>query len=142
MNSPAQRPPLPPVTAWDRLGVVLVTLCGALAALFAVLLVPLYVGSSVLPIAVALALVSNVVLPRMAHTLVPRTLSALAPFAAWLVVVLGFGAVARPEGDVILPGAPRSVEWVTYGVLLGGALAGTATVVWLTPPPARRPPVR
>jgi hypothetical protein len=74
----------------------------------------------------------------MAYTLVPRTLAALAPFAAWIVVVLSFGSIARPEGDVILPAAPRSVELVTYAVLLGGGLAGTATVVWLTQPAGRR----
>jgi hypothetical protein len=122
------------VTLWDGLGVLLVTLCGALAALFETLLVPLYAGPALVPVAILLALISNVALPRMARTLVPRTLAAMAPFAAWLVVVLGFGTIARPEGDVILPGAPSSVEFVTYGVLLGGALAGTATVVWLSPP--------
>jgi hypothetical protein len=30
------------------------------------------------------------------------------------------------------------LEFVTYGVLLGGALAGTATVVWLSPPPTKK----
>lgn len=139
MSSVPERPSLPPVTGWDRLGVVLVTLSSALAALFQVLLVPLYVGASLLPITVLLALVSNIVLPWMAYTLVPRTLAALAPFGAWMVVVLGFGSIARPEGDVILPAAPRSVELVTYAVLLGGALAGTATVVWLTQPTRRQP---
>ncbi|HZC74259.1 MAG TPA: hypothetical protein VE442_26475 [Jatrophihabitans sp.] len=127
-----------PVSAWDRVGVALVALCAALAALFETLLVPLYVGSALVPVAVVLALMSNVVLPKMARTLVPTTLAALAPFGAWLVVVLGFGTIGRPEGDVILPGAPSSLEFVTYGVLLGGALAGTVTVVWLSPPPAKR----
>jgi Family of unknown function (DUF6113) len=138
---PLPPPPDPaPVTAWDRAGVVVVALCGALAALFETLLVPLYAGSALVPVTIVLALVSNAALPWMARTLVPSTLAALAPFAAWLVVVLGFGTIGRPEGDVILPGAPSSLEFVTYGVLLGGALAGTATVVWLTPPPAKRPP--
>jgi hypothetical protein len=122
------------VTIWDRVGVLIIALCGALSALFETLLVPLYAGSALVPVAIVLALIGNVALPRMARTLVPSTLAAMAPFAAWLVVVLGFGTVGRPEGDVILPGAPGSVELVTYGVLLGGALAGTATVVWLTPP--------
>lgn len=132
-----------PVTVWDRLGVLLVALSGALAGLLEALLVPLYAGADLIPITIVLALATNIALPRLAHALVPSTASALAPFAAWLIVVLGFGAVGRPEGDVILPGAPGEVEFVTYAMLLGGALAGTATVVWLSPPPARkRPPTR
>jgi hypothetical protein len=55
--------------------------------------------------------------------------------------MIGFGVMARPEGDVILPGAPGTVEAVVYGVLLGGALAGTVSVVTSAPPPPppRRP---
>jgi hypothetical protein len=121
-------------SGWDWLGVAVLAACGLLAGLLEALLVPLYIGATIFPVAVVLALVSNVVLPRLAHTLVPSTLAALLPFLAWLVVVIGFGVVARPEGDVILPGAPGSLEFVTYGVLLGGAVAGTATVVWLAGP--------
>jgi hypothetical protein len=123
-------------TGWpDWLGVALLTLCGALAALLEALLVPLYVGSVILPVAVVLALVGNVALPWLARSLVPTTPAALAPFAAWLIVMLGFGVLGRPEGDVILPGGPTAVAIVTYGALLGGALVGTMTLVWLTPPP-------
>lgn len=122
------------ITGWDWLGVALLTVCGALAGLLESLLVPLYWGSVIFPIAIVLALVSNVVLPRLASSLVPRTSAVLAPFAGWLIVVVGFGVVSRPEGDVILPGAPGNLEFVTYGVLLGGALAGTMTVVLASPP--------
>jgi hypothetical protein len=130
--------PVEPVTAWDWLGVALIAVCAAFAALLEALLVPLYIGSWLVPIAVVLALVSNVALPRMAKSLVPTTLATLAPFGAWLIVMLGFGSVSRPEGDVILPGSPGKLELVTYGVLLGGALVGTATIVWLSPPPATK----
>lgn len=130
-------PPTPdgPATAWDRLGVALLALCGAIAALLEVLLVPLYAGSTVVPVAVLLALVSNAVLPWLARALVSSTAAALAPFGAWLLVAVGFGAFGRPEGDVILPGAPSALEYVTYGVLLGGTVAGTLSVVVLSPPP-------
>jgi hypothetical protein len=122
---------------------VLVTVSGALAGMLEALLVPLYAGATILPLAIVLAVVSNVALPRLARALVPRTAAALAPFVAWLIVMIGFGTIGRPEGDVILPGAPGSVAAVTYGVLIAGTLAGTVTVVWLTPPPQTRkqPPV-
>lgn len=122
------------VTGWDWAGVLLLAACGALAGLLESLLVPLYWGSVIFPVAVVLAIAGNVVMPRLARALVPTTGAALAPFLGWLVVVVGFGVVSRPEGDVILPGAPGSLEFVTYGLLLGGALAGTVTVVWISPP--------
>jgi hypothetical protein len=123
----------------DWAGLVLLVLCGALAALLETLLVPLYVGSVIVPISVLLAVLSNVALPRMARTLVPRTAAAGAPFLAWLVVVIGFGVLTRPEGDVVLPGSPTGAELVTYGLLAAGVIAGTATVAITTPPPASRP---
>ena len=126
-------PPAAEAGALDWAGVVVLTLCGALAALLESLLVPLYLGSAIFPIAIVFSLVSNVALPRLALFLVPRMAAALGPFLGWLVVVVGFGAIGRPEGDVILPGAPGSLSLVTYGVLLGGAFAGVATVVWFSP---------
>lgn len=119
-------------------GLVLVALCGALAGLLEVLLVPLYAGGVIVPVAVVLSLLSNFALPRLAHTLRPTAPAALAPFLLWLVVVIGFGVVTRPEGDVILPGAPNTVVYVVYGMLLGGALVGTVTVVMSSPAPAKR----
>lgn len=130
------RPAPPGVLDWA--GVVLVTLSGALSAFIETLLVPLYVGSVIAPVSVVLALVGNVGLPRMAHVLVPRTAVALLPFLGWLAVIVGFGVLTRPEGDVILPGSPTAAEFVTYALLGVGVIAGTATIVALAPPPAVR----
>jgi hypothetical protein len=135
---PAAAEPGPGPGRADWLGVALIALCGALAAVIEALLVPLYIGSVVAPVAAVLALASNILLPRMARALVPSTLAAVAPFLTWLVVMIGFGVLTRPEGDVILPGAPAGAEYVTYVVLLGGALAGTVTIVLLTPPPVSK----
>jgi hypothetical protein len=132
-----ERPP----GALEWAGVVLLCLCAVLAAVLEALLVPLYAGSVVVPIAVVAALVTNVAFPRMARVLVPSTIAAALPLVAWLVVIVVFGVVTRPEGDVILPGGSGAVHWVSYGVMLGGALAGTITVVVSTPPPAPRGPV-
>lgn len=128
--------------AWT--GVAVLGLCGILAGLLEAVLVPVYAGSTVVPVGVALALVTNVLLPRLAFALVPRTAAAAVPFATWLVAIVVFGIVARPEGDVILPGG--SLQWASYAVLLGGALVGTVTVVTAVPPRTprtpRTPPVR
>jgi hypothetical protein len=122
------------VNGWDWLAVALLAGCGVLAGLLETLLVPLYLGAVVFPVAVVLALATNVLLPWLARAAVPRTSAVLAPFAGWVLAVLGFGSIGRPEGDVILPGSPSSLEYVTYGVIIGGFLAGVATVVWLTSP--------
>ena len=140
MSSPVRRG----VGATGWLALVLLCLSAGLAALLEALLVPLYAGSTLVPIAVAGALVSNIVLPLLARTVVPSTPGIAAPFVVWLVVIIGFGVVARPEGDVILPGG--GPQWVGYGVLFGGALVGMITVVTIVPrrplparPPAARP---
>jgi hypothetical protein len=122
----------------DGAGVALIALCAALLAVLEALLVPVYVGSVIVPVAVVLAVAGNILLPRLARALIPTMTAALAPFAAWLVVMVGFGVLARPEGDVIMPGSPSSAVYVTYAVLLGGALVGTVTLVWLAPPPVTK----
>jgi hypothetical protein len=122
--------------ALDRLGVAAICCSAALAALFELLLVPLYAGSVLVPLAVPLAVVSNVALPRLAYILLPRIGAALLPFLSWLLVIGVVGLMPRAEGDVILPGEPNSVVLTSYGVLLAGAVAGTVTVALSV---ARRP---
>jgi hypothetical protein len=133
-------------TAWAWVGVALLCGCAVLAALLTLFLVPIYAGTVLVPVAVVLALATNIVLPRLARTLIPTTGAAMLPFASWLIVVIAVGALTRPEGDIVLPGGGGALEWVSYGVLLGGPLAGTVTVVLSSgagrpsPPPAGPPP--
>jgi hypothetical protein len=122
----------------DWLGLAAVITTAALAGLLEALLVPLYAGTVVVPLSVVLAIGGNLLFPRLARALVPTTPASALPVLAWLLVVMGFGAFGRPEGDVVLPGAPSAVEWVTYGVLLGGAAAGVTAVVRSIPGPAPR----
>jgi hypothetical protein len=129
-------PPSRP-TGGDWAGLLLVVLAAALSALIEAFLVPLYAGTVVVPVAVVLALAGNLALPRLARALVPRTAATVAPVLAWLAVMFVFLA-GRPEGDVAFPGSPAGAEWVFYGTLFGGVLAGIAAVVTSTPPPARR----
>lgn len=112
-------------------GVVLCCLAAMLAALLEMFFVPVYAGTAVVPVAAACAVLGNIILPRLSHALVPRTLAALLPFLGWLAVVIVVGLMPRPEGDVVLPGG-GAVQWNSYGLVLGGALAGAVTVVWTT----------
>ena len=122
----------------DWAGLVVLAACGALAGLLETLYIPLYAGAVLVPVSVVLAVLTNIALPRLARTLVPHTAAAAVPFVLWLAVVVVFGLVARPEGDVVLPGSPATLQLVIYGVVLGGAIAGVATLVLMAPPPASR----
>jgi hypothetical protein len=137
--SPSRTERIDESTAWAWGGVAVLCGCAVLAAVLTLFLVPLYAGPVLVPVAVVVALASNIALPSLARTLVPRTTAAVLPFLCWLLVVIVVGTVRRPEGDVVLPGG-GAVQLVSYGVLLGGALAGTVTVVLSgpSPPPRRR----
>ena len=122
--------------AWTTL--VLLGASAALCALLESLFVPLYSGSTLVPVTVLATVVTNAGLPLLARAVVPSTRAVAAPFVVWLVVVVGFGVLTRPEGDVILPGGDP--QWVSYAVLLGGALVGTITVISCVPRATPRPP--
>ena len=109
-----------------------------LAGALELMLVPLYSGSALVPVTVLFAIAGNIVLPLLGRSLAATTGAALAPFAAWLLVVVVIGLFPRSEGDVILPGG-GSVQWVGYGVVLGGVAAGVATVAMVSGRPPRAP---
>jgi hypothetical protein len=125
----------------EWLGVVVTCATAILAALVELFAVPLYSGATLIPLAVVAAVASNVLLPRLARALVPTTVAAVLPFAAWLIVVVVVGLMTRPEGDVVLPGG-GSVQWVGLGVIFAGIVTGIATIVITLPPPTPRTAVR
>lgn len=128
--------------AFDLLGVVIFGACGFALGALELTLIPYYVGSVLVPVSVLLAVAGNVALPRLAHRLVPSGIAALLPFAVWSVLVLAVLLLPRPEGDVIIPGAPLSQELTGFAMLFGGLGAGIVTVVTLaTPRSVRRPAV-
>lgn len=135
-GAPPRAAPLSTV-AWLTIAVLVA--CGLLTGLLESMLVPLYSGSSTVPIAPVLAVLTNIGLPWLARRVADRLLPVALPFVGWLVTVLALGFVTRPEGDVILPGG--SLQWVAFALIIGGTLAGTATVV-LTVPPRTVPPRR
>lgn len=125
--------------------VVVLACCGALSALIEAMLVPQRWGTVIIPIAVVLAICSNVALPVLAWRARPLVVVAAIPFATWVISVL-FLSQSRPEGDVLLPGGKTGVTYVAYGLLLAGFLAGLATVSVLasrgTGPGRRQAPLR
>lgn len=127
-------------------GVVLLVLASALASLLELSLVPLYLGSYLVPVSVPLALGLNWLLPRLARRLVDAPGPMALILAAWLVPMAGLALTPRPEGDVYVP-AGSGVQWVYYATLFGGIVVGVATLVLAAPPgraarPRRLPPAR
>ena len=66
-------------------------------------LVPLRVGTVMLPVSPVLAVVGNIAVGVLGARAAGSRAGAVVPGAAWLIAVLALGS-ARPEGDVILPG--------------------------------------
>ncbi|MDQ1732504.1 MAG: hypothetical protein QOK10_2663 [Pseudonocardiales bacterium] len=122
VDVPPRRLPIPLLV----LGIVLYAVLGGLSAAIAILLVPFRVGASLVPIAVVLAIAGNIVLPRLARDLNGSIAAALAPVLAWIVVLAALSST-RPEGDVLLPGG-GSVQFVSYGVMLGGLFTGLVSI--------------
>jgi hypothetical protein len=111
-------------------GLVLFTLVAILAAAATVLLIPLRIGTVLIPVSIAFAVGANVVLPLLVRQLVQRSLAAALPVAAWFLT-LAVMTVSRPEGDVLIPGgkAYASLTYVFYAVAIAGIAAGVTTVV-------------
>jgi peptidoglycan biosynthesis protein MviN/MurJ (putative lipid II flippase) len=114
------------------LGLLLYAVAGAGTALIETLLVPLRNGTTLLPLAVPLAILSNAVLPRLSRRLNDSVWGAAIPALTWMVTVVLLLSPRR-EGDVILPGSPTDVMLVSYGVLFGGILAAVLTVAMTNP---------
>ena len=117
------------------LGYLLFTVAGAMTAAIEVLLVPSRLGQTLIPLAPALAVLSNMALPLISRGLTGSRASAVPPFAGWLAAALVL-AGARPEGDVLLPAG--DIAYISYSLLVLGTLAG-AVAVWLAGRPVRWP---
>ncbi|MEO7261289.1 MAG: DUF6113 family protein [Jatrophihabitantaceae bacterium] len=107
------------------LGYLLFAVAGALSAVVEVLLVPSRIGQTLVPLAPALAVLSNVALPAISRGLSDTMLSAVPPVAGWLVTTFVL-ASATPEGDVLLPAGDAA--YISYSLLGFGTLAGLFTI--------------
>lgn len=110
------------------LSVVVFTAVAALSAAIEVTLVPVRFGTTIVPVSVTLAVVGNIAVPVLSRRAVPRTAAAVLPALAWVATVIALSQ-ARPEGDVLLPGSPSSLVYVTYALLGLGIMAAMVTVV-------------
>jgi hypothetical protein len=81
------------------------------------------------PIAVVLAVASNIVIPWLSSGLTTAAFGAAPPVVLWIVTAFLL-STSRPEGDVLLPGG-TNVQWVSYGVLFGGLFTGLITMALL-----------
>jgi hypothetical protein len=114
--------------ALRALGLLLVCAVAALSALIELLLVPLYAGGAIVPVTIVFGLAGNVALPRLARVFVDRPVAMVAPFVCWLLPMVLLALTPRAEGDVLVRGGGKE-QWVFYALLLGGLVAGIATVV-------------
>jgi hypothetical protein len=111
------------------LGLLIYAVAGALSALLEILLVPLRAGSTLVPIAVVLAVASNILIPWLSSAITNSALGAAPPVVLWILTAFLLSS-SRPEGDVLLPGG-SDVQWVSYGVLFGGLFTGLITMALL-----------
>lgn len=95
-------------------------------ALVEVFWLPLRVGGVLLPVSVVVAVVANLMLPRLALRLSGSRLFAVLTGVAWLVVVVA-AMIRRPEGDLIITGG-GATGIVNLAFLLLGVLAAAFAV--------------
>lgn len=120
-----------PASAVDRAAtagvVIVITLCAVLLSFFAALLVPLRIGTVLIPIAIPLALATVWFAPRVLEQGGAPLFARFLPYIAWLITTYALGA-GSSEGDRLLP-AGGGLSAVSYAVLLGGAMLGPVAVM-------------
>jgi hypothetical protein len=110
---------------------VLTCLSAVLFGLIDVLFVPVYIGSTLIPFAAAVAVLGNIALPALAAVAADRPGAGILALVCWFFPAVVLTMYLRPEGDVIVL-AQHDQEYTYYGLLLGGVVAGVATVAVLT----------
>jgi hypothetical protein len=97
-----------------------------------VFLTPLRWGTHILPLAVPLAILGNVLLVTLARKGLRSGGFGFAVLVAWVLPVIVLPMWPRPEGDVVVP-AGGSEQWVYFATLLLGAAAGIVAQFWADP---------
>ena len=128
VDLPARRSAL---TGWDAVRLPLLLALGLLLGLWGALLVPAgpRVGSTVLSVGAALAVVGNPLAARVGLRSVPR-FGGAAVLAGWCAVALAV-SVHRSNGSVVLPGSgDLAVPALVY--VVGGLAAGALAALFRT----------
>ena len=107
-------------------GGVVVLVAAAWMALVEVFWLPLRVGGLLVPVSVVVAVVANLLLPRLALRLSGSKVVAGLTGVAWLVVIVA-GMIRRPEGDLLITGG-GATGVVNLAFLLCGVLAAAFAV--------------
>ncbi|UQX87714.1 DUF6113 family protein [Jatrophihabitans telluris] len=123
-SPPAEQSAPPPVLAVAGLAVF--TAVGALSAIIEMLLIPLRHGTTLVPLAVLLAVAGNIALPRMAAIFTRTGVGSVFPVVGWIIATGALQVVPRPEGDVLLPSG-SGITYVGFATILGGLFAGVIT---------------
>ena len=84
-------------------GGVLVLALAVWLAVVEVFWLPLRIGGVLIPLSVVVAVVANLLMPRLALWLAGSRVVAALTGVAWLVVVVA-GMIRRPEGDLLITG--------------------------------------
>jgi hypothetical protein len=123
---PSPEPQLPAPLALA--GAVVYCAVGVLSGVIEVLLIPLYIGSVIFPITVLIAVVGNVLLPHLVHSLADWKWAISAPFIGWLVAVIALSYFNNSSGTVLVPGYGQG-QYVGLALFFIGTLAGFIGVV-------------
>lgn len=107
------------------LGVIVGVALGAVTAVLAAVLTPLYIGSVRSPLAVIVALVGNAAITYFTYVVVRHAGLALLPGVAWLVVMF-LALTKTSEGDLIVTGT-----WVGGLTFLCGCIGWAGTGYFL-----------
>lgn len=107
-------------------GGVLAVAIAVWIALVEVFWLPLRIGGVLVPLSVVVAVVANLLMPRLALRLSGSRLVAGLTGVAWLVVVVP-SMIRRPEGDLIITGG-GATGVVNLAFLLLGVLAAAFAV--------------
>ncbi len=119
----------PPALALAAL--VVYSLVAAAAAAIEVLLIPLRIGTTIIPVTVLLGGATTVLVPILARRVCDTFAASLLPVLAWSVVVIG-SSVTGPGGDVLVPGGTTALVTVFYAFVAVGFVAGVAGIIRAT----------